>query len=212
MKHVIGNKEYNIIDSWDELTLGQYIEYVKVETTTFDTVEEKNIRVIEILCGLVLDGLDNLTYLEYNELQTLMIEKINSLPSLDIYIAKSFDKTFEINGITYVTQTPETLNDVTLGEKISISTLQSAHTGHVLDFVTTLSAILIRPGKLVKDIETNIEVYEIEPFNKRDIKNMEYRKELFLKEAKAKDIIPVYNFFLSGIKQLLMGSISSLPE
>ncbi len=208
MKQVkIGNKEFNIIDSWDELLLWQYIEYAKLNIPSEPTTEylnsyeafENNIRVIEILCGLEQDGCDSMTDKEFNELQNMVIDKINTLPVIDkSLVLKPY---FELNGITYVTQNLQSLNEVSLGEKASISMLQKKHIGSELDFIPIMTAILIRPGKLVKNEETGKEEWEIEVFNKRDVKNLEHRADLFRKYAKASDTIPVYNFFLSGIAQ-----------
>ena len=51
------------------------------------------------------------------------------------------------------------------------------------------------------DKERKEEVWTPEPFNRRDILNLELRSDIFLNKAKAKDVIPVLTFFLNTKKE-----------
>ncbi len=187
MTHKIGDKDFNIIDSWDDLLLWQYIELSKL-TKPYD-----RIKLTEIICGV--EDLDELMIDEFNVLCQLVIDKTNSLP--DIKGSFELKKSFIINDVLYLTRDVKSLNEMTAGEYSSLKTLQENWTGQPLDFIPTALAILIRPGKELIDEETKESYFEIMKFNRMDIKNLEFRANLFLKFAKGSDTIPVYNFFLN---------------
>jgi len=72
-------------------------------------------------------------------------------------------------------------------------------------------SVILRPEKKIFNAEKNIEELVQEPF---DIKNYNYRKELFLDNLKITDVIKISNFFLSGGKQSssITKDISELEE
>ena len=87
MKHTIGNNEYEIIDSWSDLMLWQYIEYAKLNIPTNQENSylqsakafEDNIRIVEILTGSQQGSLDDLSINDFNELSQLVYSKIKEL-------------------------------------------------------------------------------------------------------------------------------------
>lgn len=180
-------------ESLDELTFKQYLEYNKVATKVKeddDSVENilNTYKIIEILTGATEEELDD-----------LMLDEIKDLSDKIAPILRqtSFDKEPEnhiiIDGVDYVAKNPKDLDN---GEYISLNILKEQY-GTSIDLFPKLLAILIRPGKKEFDAERNEEIWTIEKFNRRDIENLNLRAEKFLHKAKAKDLVPVLNFFLT---------------
>jgi hypothetical protein len=80
-----------------------------------------------------------------------------------------------------------------MGEYISIKTLQE-NTPSQAEAIPYIIAVILRPGKLVKDEETGQERWVQDKF---DANNIEWRKELFLKQP-VFDLMGPVTFFLNG--------------
>ena len=185
-----------IPDSWDDLTLKQYIEYEEVSPKIkqekegeYTTGNLLNIlKLAEVLTNSTEEQIDRLYIPEMNDLSLKIGEFIISIkPNF-----KSIDH-FNIDGIDYVVKD---INQLTNGEYITLNILKEQHKD-IKELLPRLLSVLIRPGKLNKDEETGEENWEIEPFNRKDLFNMDYRKNLFLNKGKAKDMVPILNFFLT---------------
>jgi hypothetical protein len=84
------------------------------------------------------------------------------------------------------------------GEYISLNLLKEQYADNTYELFPKMLAILIRPATKEYDFERKEEVWNIDKFNRRDILNLELRSNLFLDNAKAGDVVPIINFFLSG--------------
>lgn len=187
------NMLVNVPDGWDDLTLKQYLDFTKVAETVKedDSSIENTLRtykLVEILTGLSEEELDQLSISDMNDLSGSIAHiitdfKFNNEPS----------NHFNIEGIDYVAKNTQDLDN---GEYITLNILKEQHTD-IYEFAPLLLSVLIRPGKMTYDAERKEEIWEVEKFNRRDINNMQLRADLFMEKAKAKDVIPVLNFFLS---------------
>jgi hypothetical protein len=197
MKFKFNNKEYNTPESWDELKLGQYLDFQEI-LQTIQPGEEINTPInylkvrtmTDILVGVPEYELDELTMGELNEIQTSLVPLITKVSSFN-----KLPESFELDGILYVIKLRKDISDLNSGEYSSIKTLQTQYKG--FEYVYRALAVLIRPGKSFKDEETGEIRYEQDPFQRRDILNLEHRARLFKEKALAKDTYPVLDFFLS---------------
>lgn len=177
----LNNKEYNLIENWDELMLKQYIHFAKLEKQKSVIIGELYlIRLFEILCGAdenELDDLDMKTYRELEVTSNFLLE--NPILNKNCHIIlDGKDYWFERN-----------LNEnLTLGAYASARTLIE-NTPDELDVMSKLIAILLRPATKIDD------KWKQEKFNAANLE----RDSKFLEDnLKAIDIIEHLNFFLSG--------------
>lgn len=184
----IDDREFTTITEWSELSVKQYLEISNIQSNkdSFFIDELFMMRLLEVLCNVEEGGLDDLP--------------LDFLPELTSYIDKLKEKPiwsnithFDIDGVTYVLM--KDLNKITSGEYISLKTIESKYKNDSVVMIANLLAVLVRPGKLVKDEETGEETYEIEKFSS---KNLEYRSKLLLERGKAIDLVGMIDFFLTG--------------
>jgi hypothetical protein len=184
-KITIREKEVDVKDNWDEITLEKYGKILELYAGD-NSIEEKFL--IEFICII--------TDLEYEYLMGLYDDDI--FPFVEIMnefnkdgIVKKECKTFDINGKVYVANKSSRL---TLGEKISIKLLEKT-TKNTWDSAVNLLAILIRPGVEKTDELGNI-YYEAEPFV-GDIDTITRRKDL-IKDIPATAALWVLEDFTPG--------------
>lgn len=196
----LNEKEYNMPTEWNEMDLKRYVELAKLEETkeSFGIPELYLLRIIEALCDAESGDLDDLT-----------LDMVTDLSSNVAYLQQEpkwkNNRHIEIDGKDYVF--PEDLNKLTMGEYISIKTLQEQQTSQA-DLIPWLLAIILRPGKKVIDEETKAEKWVQDKFNTA---NLEWRKELFMKQP-VFDLMGPVSFFLSG-NETFMNSIKAYtPE
>ena len=202
-KNIFYNMEQKIKlpKSIDELNLRTYLQFFDV-LKDMDGEDKESInntlrtyKLMEILTGSTEEEIDNLKISESNELAEKIMEIIKDFKGFD----ESQMNNFEIDGVNYV---GVDMNGLDNGEYISLNMLKEQYGNSVNELIPRMLAILIRPGKKEYDFERKEEVWSVEKFNKKDIANLELRKEIFLDKAKAKDVIPIVNFFLSGMQKL----------
>jgi hypothetical protein len=190
------NVKINIPESWDDLTLKQYIEYedivpkIKQEKEGEYTAENllNMMRLVEIITGSSESEIDSLLIPEMNDLSTKVSEFIvNVKPNFTL------NSHIIIDGVDYVCKDPNQLDN---GEYITLNILKEQNK-NTMDLLPKLLSVLIRPGSKKVDKETDEEYWEVEPFNRRDMLNINYRADLFLNKAKARDMVPALNFFLT---------------
>ena len=191
----IANKTFNLPEQWSDIKLKTYLKYINLANSD---VELDKFKLIEVLCGVEPDYLDDLTMDQFNQLSSQLAELTIKFPEISTVQSKPY---FTIDGINYVTRKINTMNDLTLGEYVSIDIVRK---NHIDDFIPYILAIIIRPGQLIIDEETKEERWEIEPFNKKDIKNLDYRANLFKEKVSTDDLIPTLNFFLNMKEELEM--------
>jgi hypothetical protein len=199
-------KTVNVPDKWEDLLLWQYLEYTNVIfPSKSDTEKEEYLesaegffkltRLVEILCGEQEGGLDECTIDELNNLYSKLTPLIETIHSVNDKVT-NFKTHFYINDVLYVCRNTKGLTELTQGEVISIKQMEEIYQNDTIKKVTMMLAILIRNGKEINDTEFGLR-YEIDKFDRRDIMNMDKRAEIFLKNARASDVMPVLGFFLN---------------
>lgn len=166
----LNEKEIQIIEGWKEITLGKYIDIIKLYNIKNDLLEEEFfLRLITLISCLTRDEVYNL----YPEDMKVFEEYIlNNKFSLDQF-EKEKCLNFEFNNTPYTTVLPQKL---TMGELISIKLLEKK-SEDLLDSWLNLICILIRPATLSKD-EFGEDVYVANKFE-GDEEILIKRKELF---------------------------------
>jgi hypothetical protein len=185
-----------MMDSIDEMTLGQYLEFSKIaESLDKDEANElsfanlmKTIQLVGILTRLTEEEIDELEVSELN----ILSEELNKM-LLNFNFSNEASDRFEIDGVLYGVKD---VNHIDNGEYISLNILRE-QTSDSYDVLPKLLAVLVRPATVDYDFETKTEKLNLESFNRRDIENLEHRAKLFYDKALAKDVIPVLNFFLN---------------
>ena len=194
------NKNYQMPTAWQDMDLKRYVELAKLEEMKegFGIPELYLLKVIEVLCGAESGDLDELTL-------DMVTELSNEVGFLQQEPKWNNERHLEIEGQDYVF--PEDLNKLTMGEYISIKTLQEQQTTQA-DLIPWLLAIILRPGKKEYNEETKKEVWKQDKFNTA---NLEWRKELFMKQPVFNLMGPV-TFFLNGNETYMNSIKASIPE
>lgn len=182
----LNEKDYKMPTDWSDLTLEHYVNLAQLEEnkTQYLLGELYLLKVIECLCGAEGGELDDLTI----DMVTELSKEVGFLQSEPKW---TNTKNIRIGDIDYAF--PSDLNKLTMGEYISIKTLQEGVTSQA-SAIPLILAIILRPAKLVKDNESGKETWIQDKF---DANNIEYRKELFLKQPVFEMMGPV-TFFLTG--------------
>jgi hypothetical protein len=182
----LNEKDYKMPSAWTDLTLKHYVDLAILEEnkTQYLLGELYLLKVIEVLCGAEGGELDDLTI----DMVTELSKEVGFLQEEPKW---SNTKNIKIGDIDYAF--PVDLNKLTMGEYISIKTLQE-NTPSQAEAIPLILAVILRPAKLVKDEESGKESWIQDKF---DANNIEYRKELFLKQPVFELIGPI-SFFLNG--------------
>jgi hypothetical protein len=182
----LNGRDYHCPESWTEMSLKLYVNIAKLEEKKAEYLlgELYLLKIIEAICDAEDGDLDELT-----------LEVVNNLSLSLGFLQEQTDwpnvKTLEIEGTTYVF--PSDLNKLTMGEYISMKTFQE-NIASQAEAIPYILAIILRPGKLVKDEESGEEKWVQDKFTAN---NIDYRKELFLKQP-VMDLMGPVGFFLGG--------------
>jgi hypothetical protein len=182
----LNEKDYKMPTDWKEMTLAHYVELSKLEEnkTKYLFGELYLLKVIENLCMA-----------EPGELDDLTLDIVNELSEALVYLQQeptwANSKHIRVGEIDYVF--PPDLNKLTMGEYISMKTLQEQSITQS-DAIPFILAVILRPGKLVKDEESGKENWIQDKF---DANNIEYRKNLFM-TLPVFDLMGPVSFFLNG--------------
>jgi len=186
--YLVEDRIIKIPTCWQDIKFKTYMEIAKLEKAkgAYQFEELYLMKFVETMCEVEQGDLDDLT-----------IEQINEIASGMTFLGDTLDfpvrTHMEIAGVDYVL--PKDINKLTMGEYISIKTLQEK-IGDEVAVLPYILAIILRPGIKVVDSETGKEMWKQ---NKFDAENIEYRKNLFLEQSVA-DLMGAVNFFLSGNK------------
>jgi hypothetical protein len=186
-------KHLNIIESWDELKLGQLIEFLKLERTKKSEMNDYEqtlyfIRVIEILCDVNPGDIDDVELDDLNEIITFVGPLLKEVPD---YNTSKIEDHLTIEGKLYGVKDIVN-NKLTTAEMVSIQQIRMMK--DELESFPYLMAIICRPAVEERDLETGNIEYKMERF---DSKNFEWRSKLMLKAPGFK-CLGILNFFLSG--------------
>ena len=185
-KFELNGKEFNMPTEWSDLTLKHYVNLATLEEnkTQYLLGELYLLKVIEVMCDA-----------EPGELDELTIDMVSDLSKEVGFLQQepqwTNTKHIRIGDIDYAF--PKDLNKLTMGEYISIKTLQENSPSQA-QAIPLILAVILRPAKLVKDEESGKESWLQDKF---DANNIEYRKELFLQQP-VFDLMGPITFFLSG--------------
>jgi hypothetical protein len=182
----LNEKNYKMPTCWEDLTLEHYVNLSVLEEnkTEYLLGELYLLKIIEVLCSAEGGELDELTI----EMVTELSKEVGFLQEQPKW---GNTKNIKINDMDYAF--PAELNKLTMGEMISIKTLQEQATSQAAA-IPLILAIILRPAKLVKDNESGKESWIQDKF---DANNIEFRRDLFLKQPVFELMGPV-TFFLSG--------------
>lgn len=185
-KFELNNKEFMMPTSWSDLTLQHYVNLAQLEEnkTQYLLGELYLLKVIEVLCSAEPGELDDLTIDMVSDLS----KEVGFLQSEPKW---NNTKHIKIDDIDYCF--PADLNKLTMGEYISIKTLQE-NTPSQAQAIPLILAVILRPGKLIKDLESGKENWIQDKF---DANNIEWRKDLFLQQP-VFDLMGPITFFLNG--------------
>lgn len=179
----IGEKEINMVDNWGEVSLSQFMRIIDLDDLigTFLFDELYYIKLLEILCNVEENGLDDMTL----ETLNMLVEKVKFTSEIPEWPVENY---LEHNGKVYVW--PKDFNKITWGEMASIKTLQQKHID-MRKSIPEAIAIILRPGKKV--IVDGIEKYEAEKFDG----DIEKRLQEIMTMPVFNLMGPI-NFFLNG--------------
>lgn len=179
----VGDNEYKVPNSWEDMTLENYIDFFNFQDSNKDR-EIDDLYMIEVF--EMLSDCDRVLDIPINELKDLLGELLflSDTPKLNE------NKTILIDGKLYGCVD---LNKMTTGEYISIKTLMGSEKT-VLNGLPKLLSIIIRPAEEVIDSETGEKKLKIEKFS---VDNLTWRAEK-LKELKVVDVLHWISFFLTG--------------
>jgi hypothetical protein len=184
-KIIVREKEIEVKDSWDDITLGEYGKILELYSGDNSIEEKFLVDFISIITGLEVDYLMSL----YDEDLEQFVEIMNQF-KVDGLVKKDC-KSFTLNDRLYVVNQSSKL---TLGEKISIKLLEKS-SKDTWDSAVNLLAVLIRPG-VEKTDELGHIYYEADPFI-GDVDVIQNRKEL-IKDIPASSALWILESFTPG--------------
>jgi|WetSurMetagenome_2_1015567.scaffolds.fasta_scaffold76258_2 hypothetical protein len=194
------DKIVTIPDSIGDLTLGKFLNiterFSRFKTEAdYKTIEGQiaMMEVVEMITNVKDGDLDDLTIMESTDLYTKVFQTFDQ-NKLNINPVDHFT----IDDTTYATRSMQSLTGISTGENISIQTIMENELVYEKR-ISKMLAVLIRPATKTIDSETKEERWVQDRFDKKDIDNLDYRANLFLEKAIAKDVMPTINFFLLSL-------------
>lgn len=183
----INEKDYNIASAYEEMSIGQYIDLIKVSETKvkLDT-NAADIKVISLLSDSpeqLEKALWDFDYDDYKELLTYFTW-VNNTKILEEFKSQEPKEYIEINDQTY--KLISNYNKLSLGEVISFETIMKQENSdlHRLDIAFGMLLRPVEDGKMVKFTQETFDSV---------IKNRYHVKMI--------DIYAALSFFLAGEKQ-----------
>jgi hypothetical protein len=176
-----------IPDSWDDIKLGQYQEYIQYLE---DNKDERQYKLIINLLSILTDTDSAIFYkMPMDTLYSIQknIKFMEEEPTI------KFKNIIEVDGVKYGFQ--KDLHNLTLGEWIDIE--HYITNGNIINNLHYLAAIFYR--KIIKESDEYFD-YEIESYN--DIK-LEGRAKLFQHKANIMDIYGIVVFFYLIVSELM---------
>lgn len=190
----VGDKEYNLINSWEDMKVSDYIKFFKFQNSQKDR-EADDIYLIEVV--EILSNCDEILEVPINEMKDLIAETEFLLKTPEL----KQSEIIEHEGKTYKCID---LNTIKAGEYISIKTLMSDYKT-IIEGLPSLLSVIVRPAEKVVDKEGN-ETWIVEKFNSSTVGE---RAEMFL-NFKLIDVFHWSNFFLTGNLESLQTLKSSM--
>ena len=189
MKQIkIKEKEYNLIENWNEMSIGTYMKLITLQEQKDSLVEEEFLlKFIPLISNITEETLANL----YEEDLLLFIDSLDNFS--DDLFKKEEKRHFNFNGTDYSVVIP---NKLTMGENISIKILEKS-SSNPFDTWLNLLSILVRPSTSSIN-EFGETIWTPEPFV-GDISILRKRKEVLL-DIPAVNAIWIIEAFTLGRK------------
>lgn len=179
-----------IPENWEEIKLGQYIEFELLEKDNLTNIELM-FKIISIFCDIDEEELNKLTIAQVNNIGE-QLEWVNKKPKNNFY------QSFEIDGIKYGFH--PNLHEIKVGEWIDLENLLKTP----IKNLHKLLSILYRPITKIKRGQNryNIKDYDSVTANERS--------ELFLYHMNMEQAFGASLFFLNFAEKLLVNITDSL--
>jgi hypothetical protein len=182
----INNKDYDIVDSYEEITLGQYIDIIRINQQLSDESFKKDLEIVSILLN-DKEKINEFKDILYNEIS---FEDYNNLLTWFTWVSEHevIDKIKSIKPKEYIVIDGEKynviskFNNMSLGEISSFETLlQDQKDKHELE---QAFIFLLRPMEGDKPVKVSMDVID-------KVRSLKYKVKLI-------DIFSTISFFLSG--------------
>ena len=185
--------EYQMTNSWTEMTMKQFIDINKIQekqkvlSLSDDILTQQ---LVEVLSKVDIGAFDEMSYGQLCELAPPLVELMNSLNSLNA-VSIIPPPYFVVGGINYSYK--QNAFDYNVGEVSDIKTLITTKKNE-WDYLADIAAVMIRPA--TKEVtEGGVEYWKL---IKRNPLDFESNKRAIL-SMKLVDVLPVINFFLNGL-------------
>jgi hypothetical protein len=186
----IADKEFNFPKTYNDLTLGQYIEVAKLDRDRANYMVKGNetfgeylfaLKMIEVLCNIKPNDLDDVEIKEFSKFTEAIHELLSNTKLKSITTFKYLDHDYYF----------KSFDNLTNNEYISYETKRVESESN-LDILPELLAIICRPGKITLN-KLNKKVTELDRFDATELVD---RAEAF-KTLPAYYFIDAANFFLN---------------
>jgi hypothetical protein len=185
--------EYEMTNSWTEMTMKQFIDLNKIQEKQKVLAMSDDIltqQLVEVLAKVDIGVFDEMSYGQLCELAPPLVELMNSLNSLNA-VNITPPLYFEVGGINYSYK--QNAFDYNVGEVSDIKTMIT-NKKNDWDYLADIASVMIRPA--TKEVtEGGTEYWKL---IKRNPLDFESNKRVIL-SMKLVDVIPVINFFLNGL-------------
>jgi len=158
-------------ESWDQVTLKEYIEYDKILNMDLEMQPHTK------QC-LILESISNAYYEDILKAKANVYESmVKTAMFLTVPPKPNTNKSFELKGVDYMIVN---FDDMTAGESISLEQILIKEKQTGLSYLAEALAIMIRPVVRTVNPESKEDVIcNVEEF---DIKTLQSRSELFMQE------------------------------
>lgn len=172
----IKDKEYNLPEGWDEVSIRKMVELAQVDAAT--PVK----RLVKMLQALTGADEDVITSIKSDQVSNLLKEIVwvNELDPMKVARKK---EVYEINGIKYVMK--QDLNNISLGEMVDIEYIMKEDAF----FQHKILSILLREAE---EVDGELVQKEYDP------KKAEENAEMFMDELTVADLYGIVLFFSDG--------------
>lgn len=151
--------EIKVPTNWNDITIGMYQKFQKVVSSKKMTTEEKNVRIVSILCGIKAETLINIRHSDIRSVVKSIMKLVDDKPNTDKLVKRvKFNE--KVYGFI------PNIKEISMGEYVDIETLCKNASKNL----HKIMAILYRP--IIKDTKSR---YSIEPYVQDEYVNDEFK-------------------------------------
>ena len=169
------NKEILIPTSWEDVTLGEFIELSKLDMKSYKSPVEYYIHMLRIFGNEDIESI--FEYIKAVDLESI----IGQMSFMNTPPKQLDNKSIEIDGVIF--HVPKNLNELTVGEYVSIEQLIESGGLDSVSAIPTILSVLLRP--LDEDFDSNL---------------CTERMELFKTKLSIEDTLGMSVFFSIGVR------------